>query len=305
MGVAMLYFGQSGPVDKRFSPLLDSLLKSGYLVGLVQTLGVYMGLLDGKKALIVGVANERSIAWGIAQAFHREGCQLAFTFLGEALEKRVRPLAASVGSNIVEPLDVASDEQIDALYKVIEKSWGKFDVLVHAVAYAKKEDLEGEFANTSRAGFHLAMDISAYSLVALTRGAIPLFNPGASIMALTYYGSDKVSPNYNVMGVAKSALESTVRYLAADLGPRGIRCNAISAGPVKTLAASGIAGFRDKLKQAALSTPLRRTITQEEVGNAAVYLASSLSSGVTGEITFVDAGANIMAEHPHYKDEPK
>jgi enoyl-[acyl-carrier protein] reductase I len=262
-----------------------------------------MGLLSGKKAMIFGVANERSIAWGIAQALHREGAELGFTFLGEALEKRVRPLAASVNSPLVLPCDAGDDAQIAAVYEAVAKIWGKFDILVHAIAFANKEDLEGAFYNTSRAGFHLALGVSAYSLIALTRPAVPLLNAGGSIMALTYYGSDKVSPNYNVMGVAKAALESSVRYLAADLGPIGIRVNAISAGPIKTLAASGISGFKDKLKLAALSTPLRRTVTQDEVGNAAVYLASSLSSGVTGEVHFVDAGANIMGEAPVKKEE--
>jgi enoyl-[acyl-carrier protein] reductase I len=255
-----------------------------------------MGLLSGKKAMIFGVANERSIAWGIAQALHREGAELGFTFLGEALEKRVRPLAESVKSPLILPCDAGKDDQIAAVYENVAKTWGKFDILVHAIAFANKGDLEGAFVNTSRAGFHLALDVSAYSLIAITRPAVPLLNPGASIMALTYYGSDKVSPNYNVMGVAKAALESSVRYLAADLGPQGIRVNAISAGPIKTLASSGISGFKDKLRSAAASTPLRRTVSQDEVGNAALYLASSLSSGVTGEIHFVDAGANIMGE---------
>jgi enoyl-[acyl-carrier protein] reductase I len=262
-----------------------------------------MGLLDGKRALIFGVANERSIAWGIAQAFHREGCELGFTFLGEALEKRVRPLAASVNSRLVLPCDAGNDEQIAAVYKGVAETWGKFDILVHAIAFANKVDLEGDFVNTSRDGFHLALGVSAYSLVAITRPAVPLLNEGGSIMTLTYYGSEKVSPNYNVMGVAKAALESCVRYLAADLGPKGIRVNAISAGPIKTLAASGISGFKDKLKMAAQNTPLRRTVSQDEVGNAGLYLASHLSSGVTGEIHFVDAGANIMGELVVKKDE--
>jgi enoyl-[acyl-carrier protein] reductase I len=255
-----------------------------------------MGMLDGKKALIFGVANERSIAWGISQALHREGAELGFTFLGEALERRVRPLAESLGSKLVVPCDVSSDEQIDAVYKEVAKAWGKFDILVHAIAYANKEDLEGHFVDTSRAGFHLALGTSAYSLVAVTRPALPYLNPEASIITLTYNGGDKVSPNYNVMGVAKAALESSVRYLAADLGPSGIRINAISAGPIKTLAASGISGFKDKLKLAGQITPLKRTVTQDEVGNAALFLVSSLASGITGEVLFVDAGANIMGE---------
>jgi len=255
-----------------------------------------MGLLTGKKALIFGVANERSIAWGIAQALHREGAELGFTFLGEALEKRVRPLAESVGSKLVLPCDASKDEEIDAVYKEVAKVWGKFDIIIHAMAYAKKEDLEGSFTDTSRAGFALALDVSAYSLIGITRPALPLLNPGAAILALTFYGSDKVMLNYNVMGVAKAALESSVRYLAADLGPRGIRVNAISAGPIKTLAASGIAGFRAKLKMAEAAAPLGRTVTQDEVGNSALYLCSDLASGVTGEIHFVDSGVNIMGE---------
>jgi enoyl-[acyl-carrier protein] reductase I len=255
-----------------------------------------VGLLDGKKALIFGVANERSIAWGIAQALHREGAELGFTFLGEALEKRVRPLAESVHSKMILPCDVGNDAQIEAVYKTVAEKWGKFDILVHAVAFANKADLEGGYVDTTRDGFALALGVSVYSLVAITRPAVPLLNEGGSIMTLTYYGSDKVSAHYNVMGVAKAALESSVRYLANDLGPKGIRVNAISAGPIKTLAASGIAGFRDKLRMAAMATPLRRTVTQDEVGNAGLYLASSLSSGVTGEVHFVDAGANIMGE---------
>jgi enoyl-[acyl-carrier protein] reductase I len=262
-----------------------------------------MGLLSGKKVLIFGVANERSIAWGIAQAFHREGAELAFTFLGEALEKRVRPLAESVGSKIVLPCDATKDEEIDAVYAEIAKVWGKFDVLVHAMAYAKKEDLEEQFVKTSRDGFLLAMNVSAYSLVAVTRPAVPLMNPGGSILTLTYYGSDRVMPNYNVMGVAKAALESAVRYLAADLGPLGLRVNAISAGAIKTLASSGIAGIRAKLKLSAATSPLGRNVTQEEVGNSALYLCSELGSGVSGEIHFVDCGVNIMGESVHMINE--
>lgn len=255
-----------------------------------------MGLLDGKRALIFGVANDRSIAWGIAEAFHKEGCELGFTFLGEALEKRVRPLAESVGSKLVVPCDATKDDEIAGVYREVEKVWGKFDILVHAMAFARKEDLQGDFVNTSRSGFALAMDVSAYSLVAVTRPALPYLNPGASVLTLTYYGSDKVMPNYNVMGVAKAALESTVRYLAADLGPKGFRVNAISAGAIKTLASSGIGGIRAKIKLAEQAAPLRRNITQEEVGKSALYLCSDMGSGVTGEIHFVDAGVNVMGE---------
>ncbi len=264
-----------------------------------------MGLLTGKKALIFGVANDRSIAWGIAEALHREGCELGFTYLGEALEKRVRPLAASVGAKLVVPCDVTKDAEIRAAFETARATWGNFDILVHSLAFAKREELDGDFVNTSRDGFALALDVSAYSLVALCREALPLLNPGGAVLALTFYGSDKVMKNYNVMGVAKAALEACVRYLAADLGPKGIRVNAISAGPIKTLAASGVAGFRAKLRLAELSAPLRRTVTQQEVGNSALYLCSPLASGVTGEVHFVDSGVNIMGESAHEPEAPR
>ncbi len=262
-----------------------------------------MGLLSGKKAFIFGVANDRSIAWGIAKAFHAEGAELGFNFLGEALEKRVRPLAESVNAKLILPCDVSKDAEIETLYKEVAKVWGKFDILVHCIAFANKEELSGAFSNTSRAGFHLAMDISAYSLIAITRPAIPLLNDGASVIALTYYGSVKVIPNYNVMGVAKAALEANVRYLAYDLGPKNIRVNAISAGPIKTLAASGVGGFKTMLKTAGDMTPLKRNVSQDEVGQTATFLASSWSSGVTGEIIYVDAGANIVGMHFDEKKE--
>jgi enoyl-[acyl-carrier protein] reductase I len=261
-----------------------------------------MGLLSGKKAFIFGVANERSIAWGIAKAFHAEGAELGFNFLGEALEKRVRPLAESLNAKLILPCDVSKDEQIDALYKEVEKVWGKFDILVHCIAFANRDELSGAFSNTSRAGFHLALDISSYSLVAITRPAVPLLNEGGSIITLTYYGSEKVIPNYNVMGVAKAALECSVRYLANDLGSKGIRVNAISAGPIKTLAASAVGGLKSMLKSAGEMTPLKRNVTQDEVGTTATYLASNWSSGVTGEVIYVDAGANIVGM---YFDEKK
>jgi|SRR5581483_597854 len=262
-----------------------------------------MGLLTGKKAFIFGVANDRSIAWGIAKAFHAEGAELGFNYLGEALEKRVRPLAESVGAKLILPCDVSKDDQIEALYKEVEKAWGKFDILIHCIAFANKEDLTGTFTNTSRAGFHLAMDISAYSLIAITRPAVPLLNDGASIIALTYYGAVKVIPNYNIMGVAKAALEANVRYLAYDLGSKNIRVNAISAGPIKTLAASAVGGIKTMMKAAGEMTPLKRNVSQDEVGSTATYLASSWSSGVTGEIIYVDAGANIVGMHLEDKKE--
>jgi enoyl-[acyl-carrier protein] reductase I len=255
-----------------------------------------MGLLDGKKALIFGVANARSIAWGIAQALHREGCEIGLTYLGEPQEKRVRPLAQIVDAKLVLPCDATKDAEIEAVYAEVARTWGNVDILVHSMAFARKEDLAGTYVDTTRAGFALALDISAYSLVAVTRPALPLMKPGSSVLALTYYGSEKVSKNYNVMGVAKAALEASVRYLAADLGPLGIRVNAISAGPIKTLASSGISGFRSKLRSSGEAAPLRRSVTQAEVGNAALYLSSHLASGVTGEVHFVDGGLNILGE---------
>jgi enoyl-[acyl-carrier protein] reductase I len=253
-----------------------------------------MGLMEGKKGLILGVANDHSIAWGIAQALHREGAQLGFTYVGEALERRVRPLAESVGAALIEPCDVNRDEEIDALMARARETFGQIDFLVHAVAFANKDELSGSFLRTTRAGFLLAMEVSVYSLTAVVKAAEPLLAPGASILTLTYHGAQKVIANYNVMGVAKAALEASVRYLAADLGPRGVRVNAISAGPIRTLAASGIAGFRTLHKSFADQAPLRRNVTTADVGNAALWLCSDLSGAVTGEIMYVDAGFNIM-----------
>ncbi|NJN14986.1 MAG: enoyl-ACP reductase [Oscillochloris sp.] len=253
-----------------------------------------MGLLDGKKGLILGVANDHSIAWGIAQALHREGASLGFTYVGETLERRVRPLAQSLNAPLIEPCDVASDEQIAALMERVRETFGTIDILVHAVAFANKDELNGAYLNTSRAGFALAMDISVYSLIGVLKAAEPLLNPGASVLTLSYHGAQKVMPNYNVMGVAKAALEASVRYLAADLGPHNIRVNAISAGPIRTLAASGIAGFRLLHKAIAEQAPLRRNVTIDDVGNAALYLCSDLARSVTGEIHYVDAGFNVI-----------
>ncbi|MFA7536806.1 MAG: enoyl-ACP reductase FabI [Desulfuromonadales bacterium] len=249
--------------------------------------------MSGKRGIIFGVANELSIAWGIAQQLKAEGATLAFTYLNEALEKRVRPLAQSLGSDLVLPCDVASDADIDAVFQKLGETWGEIDFVVHAVAFANREDLKHSFTQTSRDGFHLAMDISAYSLVAMARGAAPLMKNGGSIVTMTYLGASRVIPNYNVMGVAKAALEASVRYLAAELGQKGIRVNAVSAGPIKTLAASGIAHFREKLKLMDDRAPLHRCTTQEEVGKASMYLLSDLATGVTGEIHFVDSGYNI------------
>jgi enoyl-[acyl-carrier protein] reductase I len=253
-----------------------------------------MGLLDGKKALIFGVANDHSIAWGIAKALHDQGATLGFSSVESLIEKRVRPLAASIGSTFVEPCDVQSDEQIQAVMAKWKQANGEIDVLVHALAFAKREDLDGEFAATSRDGFALAMDVSAYSLVALVREARLLLHPGSSVLTLTYYGAEKVVSHYNVMGVAKAALEASVRYLAADLGPEGVRVNAISAGPIRTLAAAGIAGFKKMYGSFAEVAPLRSNISIEDVGKTAVWLASDLSSAVTGEVIYVDGGFNIL-----------
>ena len=254
-----------------------------------------MGLMEGKKGLIFGVANEKSIAWAIAQALAKEGADLGFTFVGEALEKRVRPLAESLGSKMVLPCDVGSDEQIRTVFGEVRKEWDGLDFFVHAVAFANKEELKGMYANTSREGFHLALDISAYSLVAMTREAIPLMEGrGGKIVTLTYFGAEKVIPNYNVMGVAKAALEASVKYLAEDVGRKGMRINAISAGPIRTLASAGISGFRDMIHHVEEKSPLRRAVTAEEVAKTALYLLSDLSVGVTGEILHVDAGYNIM-----------
>jgi enoyl-[acyl-carrier protein] reductase I len=257
-----------------------------------------MGLLSGKRALIFGVANEKSIAWGIARAFHAEGAKLCITYQGDILEKRVRPLAESVGCRFCLPCDVTNDVQIDALYREIRRHWGRFDILVHSVAFAGRDALTGHFYNTSREGFRMALDVSVYSLLAVTRPAVPLLNEGGSILSITYHGSQKVIPTYNVMGVAKAALESSVRYLAFDLGPRDIRVNAISAGPVKTLAASGVGNFKTLFKASSNLNPLKRNVSQEEIGSTAMYLSSHLASGVTGEILYVDAGANIMGALP-------
>jgi enoyl-[acyl-carrier protein] reductase I len=253
-----------------------------------------MGLLDGKKALIFGVANDHSIAWGIAQALHAHGATLGFSSIETLVERRVRPLAASIGATFVEPCDVQQDADIERVFARWQEEQGKLDILVHALAFARREDLDGRFVDTSRDGFALALDVSAYSLVALARAAAPLMAEGGSIMTLSYYGAEKVVANYNVMGVAKAALEASVRYLAADLGPDNIRVNAISAGPIRTLAASGVSGFKQMYGKFKDIAPLRRNIGIEDVGGAAVYLASDLSAAVTGETLYVDAGFNVL-----------
>jgi len=253
-----------------------------------------MKLLEGKKALIFGLANQRSIAWGIAQAFHEHGAELGFSYAVPQLERRVVPLAEQLGVNFVEMCDVTKDEDITAVFNKAADHFGSIDILIHAIAFAERQDLEGRFYDTSRAGFATAMDISVYSLVALARAAKPLMSPGSSILCLTYYGAEKVVPHYNVMGVAKAALEASTRYLAADLGPDGIRVNAISAGPIKTLSAAGIAGFRKMLGYVEERAPLRRNVDQDEVGKSALWLCSDLASGITGEIVYVDAGYHIL-----------
>ncbi len=255
-----------------------------------------MPALQGKRALVVGVANERSIAWGIAQALAREGVRLAFTYAGESLERRVRPLAESIGADLVAPCDVTDDAEIEKLFTEIDACWNGLDLLVHSVAFANREDLSGRFVDTSREGFRLALDVSAYSLVALTRAALPRMERagGGSIVTLTFAGSERVFPNYNVMGVAKAALESAVRYLANDLGPLGVRINAISAGPIKTLSASGVRNFRDMLHLAAERAPLRRNVTIDDVGAMAVALLGAAGAGVTGQVIYVDAGLSIL-----------
>jgi enoyl-[acyl-carrier protein] reductase I len=253
-----------------------------------------MGLMDGKTALIFGVANERSIAWGITQALHREGATIALSYAMEALKKRVVPLAERVGATFIEQCDVSKDEDLDAVFAKAKEKFGKIDVLVHAVAFANKADLEGQYLTTDRAGFHLAMDISVYSLTAMAQRAVELMPDGGSIITMTYYGAEKVMPSYNVMGVAKAALEASVRYLANDLGQKNIRVNAISAGAIKTLAFAGIAGSRQMLRYSEAAAPLRRLVTTEDVGNTALWLASDLGSAVTGEVIYVDGGINIV-----------
>jgi enoyl-[acyl-carrier protein] reductase I len=253
-----------------------------------------MGLLEGRRALVFGVANDHSIAWGIAKAFHEEGAVVGFSSVESLIERRVRPLAESIGATFVEPADLQSDEQIRAVMAKWAEAHGEIDILVHAVAYAKREDLDGTFVDTSRDGFALALDVSAYSLVALTREARPYLHRGSSVITLTYYGAEKVVTHYNVMGVAKAALEASVRYLAADLGPDGIRVNAISAGPIRTLSAGGIAGFRKLYGPFNELAPLRAHISIEDVGRTATYLGSDLSSAVTGEVIYVDGGFNIL-----------
>jgi enoyl-[acyl-carrier protein] reductase I len=251
-------------------------------------------LMAGKKGLVMGVANDRSIAWGIAKACAAQGAELAFTYQGEALERRVRPLAESVNAPIIAPCDVTDTDSMDALFATLDETWGSLDFVVHAVAYSDKDELKGKYVETSRANFLKSMDISVFSFTDVTNRARALMPNGGSLLTLSYYGAERVMPHYNVMGIAKAALEASVRYMAADLGPEGIRVNAISAGPIKTLAASGIGDFRQILRWNELNAPLNRNVTIDDVGGSGLYLLSDLSSGVTGEVHHVDAGYHVV-----------
>ena len=252
------------------------------------------GLMAGKRGLIMGLANDKSIAWGIAQAVAEQGAELAFSYQGEALKKRVGPLAERLGSDIVLPCDVADMESVDALFADLKNRWGKLDFVVHAIGFSDKNELRGRYVDTSRENFMMSMDISVYSFTAIAKRAADMMPDGGSLLTMTYYGAERVMPHYNVMGVCKAALEASVRYMAEDLGRAGIRCNAISAGPIKTLAASGIGDFRYIMKWNEYNSPLRRNVTIEDVGKSALYLLSDLGSGVTGEVHHVDSGYHVV-----------
>jgi len=251
-------------------------------------------LMTGKRGLVMGVANERSIAWGIARVAHAHGAELAFTFQGEALEKRVRPLAAKVGSDMVLPCDVTDSASMDDVFSVVGETWGSLDFVVHAIAYSDKDELKGRYVATTKDNFLRTLEVSCYSFTSVCRRAAPLMADGGSLLTLTYYGAERVMPHYNVMGVAKAALEASVRYLAVDLGGDNVRVNAISAGPIKTLAASGIGDFRYILRWNELNSPLRRNVNTDDVGGTALYLISDLGKGVTGEVVHVDAGYHVV-----------
>lgn len=251
-------------------------------------------LLEGKKALIMGLANNRSIAYGVATAMKEHGARLAFNYVGDAIKKRVEPISAELGGEFVFQCDVAEDDGIARAADLVREKWGELDILVHSIAFANREDLGGRFTNTSRDGFKLALEISAFSLPALCRAFEPLFSANASVITMTYLGSNRYIPGYNVMGVAKAALESAVRYLAADLGPAGVRVNAISAGPIKTLAASAVSSFKDSFNYMATHAPLRRNVSAADVGGVAVFLGSDLSRAVTGQVIYADSGFNII-----------
>lgn len=250
--------------------------------------------MEGKRGLIMGVANDKSLAWGIAHHLHKQGAELAFTYQGEILEKRVRPLAESVGSDFLIPCDVANEENLDEVFSALKKKWGKIDFLLHAIAFSDKEELKGPYFDTSKKNFTMALDISCYSFTSICRRALPLMSDGGSLLTLSYYGAEKVMPHYNVMGVAKAALEASVKYLAVDLGKHNVRVNALSAGPARTLASSGIGDFGYILKWNQYNSPLRRNVLLDEVGKSGLYLLSDLSSAVTGEIHHVDCGYNVV-----------
>ena len=251
-------------------------------------------LMQGKRGLIMGLANDKSLAWGIAQRLHESGAQMDFSYQGVALEKRVRPLAEGIGATMIEPCDVTDDASVETVMTKIKSTWGSLDFIVHAIAFSDKNELDGLYLNTTRANFLRTMDISVFSFTSVAQKAAALLNPGGSLVTLTYYGAERVMPHYNVMGVAKAALEASVRYMACDLGARGIRVNAISAGPIKTLAASGIGDFRFILKWNELNAPLRRNVTIDDVGSAGLFLLSDLGAGVTGEVMHVDSGYHVV-----------
>jgi enoyl-[acyl-carrier protein] reductase I len=257
-----------------------------------------VGILQGKKGLILGVANDKSIAWGVAKAASREGAVLGFNYMGEMMEKRVRPLAESVGAEIIETMNVSEEASIDAFFDKVKEQWGGLDFIVHSIAFANKDALRDRFSTTSRDDFHLALDISAYSFIACAQRAAPLMKEGGSMVTMTYLGAERVIPGYGVMGVAKAALEASTRYLAFDLGTDGIRVNALSAGPIRTLAASAVGDFKKLMEKSARGAMLRRNVSQDEVGNTCAYLLSDLSSGVSGEVHYVDAGFHVGAGDP-------
>jgi len=257
-----------------------------------------MGILEGKKGLILGLANDKSIAWGVAQACQREGAELGFNYLGEQLEKRVRPLAEKVGATFIESLDVSDDAQLDAFFAKVKEQWGEIDFIVHSIAFANKDALRNPFSQATRDDFQLALDISAYSFIACAQRAAPLMKEGGSMVTMTYLGAERAVPGYGMMGVAKAALEASTRYLAQDLGSHGIRVNALSAGPIRTLAASAVGDFRKLMEKSARGSMLGRNVSQVEVGNTTAYLLSDLASGVSGEVHYVDAGFHVGAGDP-------
>jgi enoyl-[acyl-carrier protein] reductase I len=263
-----------------------------------------MHLLEGKTALVFGVANRRSIAWGITEALHRQGARLGISYAGPILEKRVRPLAESIDCSFVVPCDVSQDSHIQCVAEQAAKEFGQIDILVHAIAFANREELAGPYYATSREGFRLAMDISVYSFTALAQAFQPMLNPGGALVTLTYYGGEKVAPHYNVMGVAKAALEASVRYLAYDLGPQNVRVNAVSAGPIRTLAAAGISGFRAMYRRFAEVAPLHENVTIEDIGGAAVFLCSDMAAKITGQVLYVDCGYSTMGILEPLEEEP-